>query len=280
MASSSIATRKASTAGRASCDKERVIVIDTQRLRRAGLVSLLEGWASANGFFVVAITSPEELNIASNSVMVMLNIGGASVLEHGPQLWIKISRSVLANVPLVILSDREDREEVRAAFEEGASGFIATNLDPSVALEALTFLSRGGSFFPLSAIHQETQSPAAEILEPAGAPSPHSNADRVGRTRVRVSARLAGWQVLRDQPQTIEHAPPVAQANFPLTPRQLEVLGRLREGKPNKLIARDLNMTEATVKVHVRQILRKFGVANRTQAVLCASDKLDDRSER
>jgi DNA-binding NarL/FixJ family response regulator len=55
-----------------------------------------------------------------------------------------------------------------------------------------------------------------------------------------------------------------------LTPRQLEVLDRLREGKPNKLIARDLNMTEATVKVHVRQIMRKLGAANRTQAVLCA----------
>ena len=279
MASSSITNRRASPVGRVKCDKEQIVVIDPQKLRQAGLVHLLEDWADRNGFTIVAISSPEQLDIASSCVMVMLNVGGASVLEHGPQLWIKIARNVLANVPLVILSDREDREEVRAAFEEGARGFIATNLDPSVALEALTFLSRGGSFFPLSVIRQETQSPAAEILEPAGAPNPHI-ADGAGRTRVRVSARLASWQVLRDQPQTIEHAPPVAQTNFPLTPRQLEVLGRLREGKPNKLIARDLNMTEATVKVHVRQILRKFGVANRTQAVLCASDKLDDRSER
>jgi DNA-binding NarL/FixJ family response regulator len=72
------------------------------------------------------------------------------------------------------------------------------------------------------------------------------------------------------QPDVGEVAPPL-QHNFPLTPRQLEVLGRLREGKPNKLIARDLNMTEATVKVHVRQIMRKLGATNRTQAVLCAS---------
>lgn len=53
-----------------------------------------------------------------------------------------------------------------------------------------------------------------------------------------------------------------------LTPRQLDVLALLREGKSNKLIARDLSMCESTVKVHVRQIMRKLGAANRTQAAL------------
>ena len=270
MASSSIANRRATLAGKTACDKDRVVVIDPQKLRQAGLVHLLEDWAVRNGFVVVAISSPEQLNLTSSCVMVMLNVGGASVLEHGPQLWIKIARNVLAHVPLVILSDREDRNEVRAAFKEGASGFIASNLDPHVALEALTFLSRGGSFFPLSVIHEETPPLAAEILQPTPIPNADSIADRVGRARVRVSARLAGWQMMQGQPDGQEQAP-VAHANFPLTPRQLEVLGRLREGKPNKLIARDLNMTEATVKVHVRQIMRKLGATNRTQAVLAAA---------
>jgi len=58
-----------------------------------------------------------------------------------------------------------------------------------------------------------------------------------------------------------------------LTARQREVLKLLREGKPNKVIARELDMQEATVKVHVRQIMRKLGVSNRTQAALaCASE--------
>jgi DNA-binding NarL/FixJ family response regulator len=270
MASSSIANRRATLAGKTACDKDRVVVIDPQKLRQAGLVHLLEDWANRNGFVVVAISSPEQLDLTSSCVMVMLNVGGASVLEHGPQLWIKIARNVLAHVPLVILSDREDRNEVRAAFKEGASGFIASNLDPHVALGALTFLCHGGSFFPLSAIHEETQPPPAEILEPAYAPSLNPIADHAGRARVRVSARLTGWQVVQGQPGSQVEAP-TARSNFPLTPRQLEVLNRLREGKPNKLIARDLNMTEATVKVHVRQIMRKLGATNRTQAVLCAT---------
>ncbi len=44
------------------------------------------------------------------------------------------------------------------------------------------------------------------------------------------------------------------------------------EGTPNKLIARKLHVTEATVKVHVKAILRKIGVANRTQATMWAME--------
>jgi hypothetical protein len=48
---------------------------------------------------------------------------------------------------------------------------------------------------------------------------------------------------------------------------------RLRYGKSNKHIARELHMQEATVKVHVRQIMRKLGVANRTQVALLAQTR-------
>ncbi|MGK9168548.1 LuxR C-terminal-related transcriptional regulator [Inquilinus limosus] len=56
-----------------------------------------------------------------------------------------------------------------------------------------------------------------------------------------------------------------------LTPRELAVLDWLRQGKSNKQIARELNMSEATVKVHVRHIMRKMGLANRTQVALLAA---------
>jgi DNA-binding NarL/FixJ family response regulator len=52
-----------------------------------------------------------------------------------------------------------------------------------------------------------------------------------------------------------------------LTPRQLEVLDKLRQGKPNKLIAYELGMTESTAKVHIRCIMRRFNANNRTEAV-------------
>jgi DNA-binding NarL/FixJ family response regulator len=52
-----------------------------------------------------------------------------------------------------------------------------------------------------------------------------------------------------------------------LTSRQLAVLSHLQQGKANKIIAHELSMSESTVKVHVRNIMRKMGATNRTQAV-------------
>lgn len=59
----------------------------------------------------------------------------------------------------------------------------------------------------------------------------------------------------------------VAKSAAELTPRQLEVLDKMTEGKPNKIIAAELGLTEATVKAHVTAVLKTLNVTNRTQAV-------------
>jgi DNA-binding NarL/FixJ family response regulator len=57
-----------------------------------------------------------------------------------------------------------------------------------------------------------------------------------------------------------------------LTERELQVLKGLTEGKSNKEIARDLDITEPTVKLHMKTLYRKVGAANRTQAALIARE--------
>jgi len=57
-----------------------------------------------------------------------------------------------------------------------------------------------------------------------------------------------------------------------LSPRELQVLKGLTEGKSNKEIARDLDITEPTVKLHMKTLYRKLDVANRTQAALVARE--------
>lgn len=57
-----------------------------------------------------------------------------------------------------------------------------------------------------------------------------------------------------------------------LTPRELQVLKGLTEGKSNKEIARDLDITEPTVKLHMKTLYRKVGAGNRTQAALIARE--------
>ena len=68
----------------------------------------------------------------------------------------------------------------------------------------------------------------------------------------------------RDEPTGIEATPPVGE----LTVRQLDVLNLVLDGKTNRAIATELNLSEATVKAHITAVLKTLRVANRTQAAL------------
>jgi DNA-binding NarL/FixJ family response regulator len=73
-------------------------------------------------------------------------------------------------------------------------------------------------------------------------------------------------------PLTLTEAAPAQRAPWrALTRRQRDVLALIAQGKANKLIADALNMSESTVKAHVKQIIRRLNVANRTQAALLAT---------
>jgi two-component system nitrate/nitrite response regulator NarL len=80
----------------------------------------------------------------------------------------------------------------------------------------------------------------------------------------RLAALMSGesW-ALRSQPKP-------AVGDVPLSGRELEIVQRLTDGLPNKLIASELSITEATVKVHLKTILKKIGAQNRTQAAIWA----------
>lgn len=68
-----------------------------------------------------------------------------------------------------------------------------------------------------------------------------------------------------------EDAPPHPLA-AKLSDREMQVLRGLTQGKSNKQIARDLDLREPTVKLHVKTLYRKVGAANRTQAALIAKE--------
>ncbi len=80
---------------------------------------------------------------------------------------------------------------------------------------------------------------------------------------------LAGGTCFSHDLDSIAHASADSLSDN-LTPRQVEVLMYLCEGKPNKLIARELEMSENTVRVHVSAILSALGASNRTEAILIA----------
>jgi DNA-binding NarL/FixJ family response regulator len=85
--------------------------------------------------------------------------------------------------------------------------------------------------------------------------------------------------ILEREPGADQGALQIAQRMAQLTPQQFRVLGMLCAGLLNKQIGEDLHITEATVKAHMTEILRKLGAANRTQAVLLAGRLARDSSE-
>lgn len=227
-----------------------VLVIDALELRRAGVVSLLKPWADGMGMTIVE-AGPGPLPGQAESGkqpyrMILLVIGALGVGDPEPQEWIGSLRQVYADVPLVLVSDREEPRHVVAAFEAGVRGFVPTSIAPPVAIQAFTFILSGGSFFPPSALAQALQGDDPRPM-----------------TSTKTFALMATATVHKSR----------------LTARQRDVLERLRQGASNKLIGRQLKLRESTVKVHVRQIMRKFGASNRTQAALCAehwdSSKID-----
>jgi len=146
------------------------------------------------------------------------------------------------DVPVVILSASQDRRLVLETVRLGAAGFIPKTSSSKVMLSALRLVLSGGIYLPPSLITAEdaatAEDPAALLAAAHSAPPPAA-----------------------DPPADIP----------PLTPRQREVLALLGQGKSNKEIARLLDLSEGTVKLHVTAILKSLNVSNRTGAVVAAS---------
>lgn len=123
---------------------------------------------------------------------------------------------------------------------------------------------------PIAIISGTTQRELAEAALAAGAAGfvPKTIASRamVAAVQTMASGELFAPISLLMQEQ------PVAEALAGLTRREVDVLRGICEGKSNKEIARDLDLQEVTVKLHVKTLSRKLGAKNRTHAAMIARD--------
>jgi two-component system nitrate/nitrite response regulator NarL len=69
-----------------------------------------------------------------------------------------------------------------------------------------------------------------------------------------------------DEAAPLHEEPSAVEETFSI--RELQVLEILQNGKSNKIIARELGLSEATIKVHIKNVLRKLGASNRTEAAI------------
>ena len=140
-------------------------------------------------------------------------------------------KEMFEDVYPVVLAERFDFGEMLECFKAGANGYILKTISSERLAASLRLAALGEKVMP---------SDVADLLPP------------------RVLLQKNGAE--------LAHALPGL-----LSMRELDVIRGLKEGYANKIIARQLHVSEATIKVHVKAILRKLKVANRTQAALWAT---------
>jgi DNA-binding NarL/FixJ family response regulator len=251
-----------------SPNESTILIVDSLPLRNFGLVALLDRLSGTTKFRLASLTPDDAerwIDGAADCSMIIYNVGGASVADHKHLKRIKGLRARAAEAPMVILSDNDCREEILSALSAGAQGFLYTGTNAQLALQALSFIFKGGSYFP-------------------AAPQPRRRGPVHLNGAIECSSPPTECTTLDVGDGSAENAADADSANINLTERQKSVLERLGRGDSNKAIARLLGIREGTVKVHVRQIMRKLGVVNRTQvAIACANGaraemRADDRS--
>ena len=241
-----------------------VLIVDPLPLRNLGLAAVLDGLSGATKSRLTSLTSDEAEKWIEADVkcsMIIYNVGANSVANRTHLKRIKGLRARFEDAPLVILSDNDDHDEILSALRVGAQGFLYAGTNVQLALEALSFIFMGGSYFP--SVVQAKRRPAAQVTREMDCNSPPAECA--------LDARHGAVEN-----GTVEDAAVTGPLKSILTERQKGVLEHLRRGDPNKLIARELDIREGTVKVHVRQIMRKLGVANRTQVAIACANSVGD----
>lgn len=230
----------------------KIVIADDHRLIVEAVVDKLS--ELGNGItFVQAMSVPELLTSITADVdlaLIDLVMPGAQGLSHVLEV-----RRRYPDIRVIVLSGQEDPELMREALEAGVMGFIPKAYSPAVMLSAVRLVLSGGIYVPpmmLASLDlKPSRATAAEVTHA------HEQVHKEGEKNETTGSG-----------QAVGHSAP--QLRSVLTERQMNVLALLSEGKPNKLISRNLGISEGTVKIHLAAIFRALGVRNRTEAVIAA----------
>jgi len=141
-----------------------------------------------------------------------------------------VLRKDLPTTPVVMLTTSNDESDLIKALRSGAQGYLLKDMEPEELVGALRDIENGKSVV------------AADLTD--------------------ALARMVQGETTIDE----DDEGPFSE----LTPRESEILCLLAEGQSNKLIARNLGISDGTVKLHVKAILRKLSIHSRVEAAVMA----------
>jgi two-component system nitrate/nitrite response regulator NarL len=208
-------------------------------LLRSGLENILRGTPFAIVEAASVTGSGRLHHCAQNTALVIID--ASQNTDHVLEV-VRLVRERSPETRIMALADQFDLSFVRTAHEAGVTGFCLTASGSEVLIKSLELITLGESILPFEVLRS--------LMD--AAPQNHSRPLQENTAEPKLSD-------LKE---------------CKLSMREAEILGCLTKGEPNKVIARKLDITEATIKVHVKAILRKIGASNRTQAAMWASQRL------
>ncbi len=238
----------------------KVLLVDDHPLVLSALQQVIQRVGSGTTVMGVDSAAAARAALAQDSdydlVMLDLALGDAD----GFDVLVEF-RAAYPAVPVVVVSASDRASDVIRAIDNGAMGFVPKRSSHGELHEALRMVMTGAMYVPPSmlgldfsrAVHMGDTVPGVMRSGPDSGFMPADTAPLGPAAR----------------PEPHQKVPTLADVG--LTPRQSEVLSLLLQGLPNKLIARQLNLSVETVKDHVAAVLRALGVSSRTQAVLAVS---------
>ncbi len=221
-------------------DQGRLVLIEPRKLLRETLVYVLG--AAMRGTRVEGCARVEYVEPGPAQLLL---IGIDPIQDVDPEsLRAKFAmlRDACRQAPIGAILRHEDAALARALGAMGVVGIIQPSFTLAVAIAAIRLMLVGGSCLPPYPLPRED--------EPTALPPP---------TEPIELAPVASMSYPSDEHTDREHG---------LTSREYDVLKCLREGRQNKIIAYELGISQSTVKVHLRNIMKKLRVSNRTQAAL------------
>ncbi len=226
-----------------SCAKEPEVstaLICDNSLLRTGLQRILSGTPFALVEDGPATDPRLGSEVAQGPALVILAV---SLPSNRTPKMVRQAKERYPATRIVLLADHIDFALVTQAREAGVDGFCLTGSSREVLVTTLEMVLLGETMLPGAVVRSiiDSMAPSSELESASKVPEEPKASDPRARS---------------------------------LSTREAEILSSLMEGTPNKLIARKLHVAEATVKDHVKAILRKIGAANRTQAAMWAKGHL------
>jgi DNA-binding NarL/FixJ family response regulator len=214
------------------------ILVGKKVLLREGLAKILH---SANFRIIASVSCADDLLPGKLQIQQALFL----VVHTGNDFdvaieQIELLRDQYPGGRIAIVADHYRLGELVSAFRAGANGYFVDVMTCDVFIKSMELVMMGETIFPPPFL--------SFVLGPEG--------DHLGEGVLRKEKNQAILVTTQDMlgPQ--------------LSAREKSILRCLIEGDSNKCIARKIDIAEATVKVHVKAILRKIGVQNRTQAAI------------